>query len=129
MPDKFPELSLSELRLIHEAIIGEVKTKSRLSKQERLLMEVKMLCAQEGVAFKELIRLEDEIGARLLNTVNRAKKTGRAKQSKKPLKQVYFHQTDPGKSWSGRGRRPQWVVDWIEQGKDIEKLKTRPGKK
>ncbi|CAK7008620.1 H-NS histone family protein [Saezia sanguinis] len=129
MPDSISKLDLSELKLFHEIILSEIKKRTCQSKQEHLLAEIKMLCAKEGVAFKELISLEETMGAQILKTAKRAKKTSGVKQSKKPLRPVYFHRTDSGKSWSGRGRKPEWVMAWIEQGKDIEKLKIRPGKK
>ncbi|RUS67754.1 Trans-acting regulatory protein HvrA [Saezia sanguinis] len=128
MPTDLSKLSLSGLKKLSQNITTEIKKRARQSKRE-ILKEVKKLCAKEGVAFKELLSLREKEGTQTQQSTKQAAKTTRAKQSKKPLKPVYFHQTDPGKTWSGRGRKPLWVVAWIEQGKDMEKLKIRPGKK
>ncbi|SFR08182.1 H-NS family nucleoid-associated regulatory protein [Poseidonocella sedimentorum] len=34
----------------------------------------------------------------------------------------YRHPEDPTKTWTGRGRKPAWVIDWIDAGKDVEDL-------
>jgi len=34
------------------------------------------------------------------------------------------HPEDPDVTWSGRGRKPAWIVEWIERGKPIEDLRT-----
>jgi len=128
MSSDLSKLSLFELKKLSQNVANEIKKRARQSKQE-ILKEVKRLCAKKGVAFEELLGLKEKEGAQTQKPIKQAKKTVRAKQPKKPLKPVYFHQTDSSKSWSGRGRKPQWVVEWIEQGKDMEKLRIRPGKK
>ncbi|SDZ42752.1 DNA-binding protein H-NS [Jannaschia faecimaris] len=34
----------------------------------------------------------------------------------------YVHPENPGKTWSGRGRQPQWFKDAIDSGKKPEDL-------
>lgn len=34
----------------------------------------------------------------------------------------YAHPDDPEQTWSGRGRRPRWVLEQIEAGKSLEDL-------
>ncbi|MBR9765323.1 MAG: H-NS histone family protein [Rhodobacteraceae bacterium] len=43
--------------------------------------------------------------------------------SKKPrLPAKYRNPEDPTQTWSGRGRRPQWVSDALDAGKSLEDL-------
>ena len=35
----------------------------------------------------------------------------------------YRHPSDPGLTWSGRGRKPTWVLQWIESGKSMDDLR------
>jgi DNA-binding protein H-NS len=35
----------------------------------------------------------------------------------------YRNPADASQQWTGRGRQPQWVKDWLEAGKDIAGLK------
>ncbi|MBB1492080.1 MULTISPECIES: H-NS family nucleoid-associated regulatory protein [unclassified Paracoccus (in: a-proteobacteria)] len=34
----------------------------------------------------------------------------------------YAHPDDPNQTWSGRGRRPRWVIEQIEAGRSLEDL-------
>jgi len=31
--------------------------------------------------------------------------------------------SEPGLSWTGRGKKPAWVAAWLNQGKSLEDLK------
>ena len=44
------------------------------------------------------------------------------KKDKPPAVIKYRNPAKPEQGWSGHGRRPQWVLDWLAQGKPIEDL-------
>lgn len=46
-----------------------------------------------------------------------------SKESKEPLAAKYRHPDDSEKQWSGRGRMPGWIKDWIASGKDLSEAK------
>ncbi|MEN6079621.1 H-NS histone family protein [Chromobacterium piscinae] len=41
---------------------------------------------------------------------------------KKPVEAKYRHPTDDSQTWSGRGRKPLWVQELLDQGKTLEEL-------
>ena len=45
------------------------------------------------------------------------------KKDKPPSVIKYRNPAKPEQGWSGHGRRPQWVLDWLAQGKPIEDLR------
>ncbi len=45
------------------------------------------------------------------------------KKGKPPSVIKYRNPAKPEQGWSGHGRRPQWVLDWLAQGKPIEDLR------
>jgi DNA-binding protein H-NS len=45
------------------------------------------------------------------------------KESKEPLAAKYRHPDDAEKKWSGRGRMPGWVKEWIASGRDLAETK------
>ena len=45
-----------------------------------------------------------------------------AKQTRAKPPAKYRHPTDPSKSWSGRGKKPTWLVELLEAGKKLEEL-------
>ncbi|MBB3713729.1 DNA-binding protein H-NS [Limimaricola variabilis] len=46
-----------------------------------------------------------------------------SKKTKTGLPPKYRNPQNPDQSWSGRGRRPQWVVEATENGIDIEEFR------
>lgn len=48
---------------------------------------------------------------------------GFGKQKPRKVKVVkYRHRTDPTLTWSGRGKRPRWVHDWLNGGGSMESI-------
>lgn len=41
------------------------------------------------------------------------------------VKPKYESPTDPTVTWTGRGRKPKWVQEWVDGGNDLEKLLIR----
>ncbi len=35
----------------------------------------------------------------------------------------YRHPGQPGMAWTGRGKPPRWVTEWIESGKSLDALR------
>ena len=36
---------------------------------------------------------------------------------------TYQHPEDPNTTWSGKGRKPGWIIEWMESGKPVEELR------
>lgn len=54
-----------------------------------------------------------------------AKKPGKKRGPKKaaaPGKPKYKNPADPKQTWTGKGRRPQWVLDALDAGKKLESM-------
>jgi DNA-binding protein H-NS len=57
-------------------------------------------------------------------------KKGKAPKAKSPkgekartaVKAKYRSPTDPSQTWTGRGRKPKWVQEWIDGGNELENL-------
>ena len=47
---------------------------------------------------------------------------GVAGRPKKAVKPKYRNPEDPDQTWSGRGRKPEWVNAWLESGKELSEL-------
>jgi DNA-binding protein H-NS len=35
----------------------------------------------------------------------------------------YRHPDNADNQWTGRGRQPKWVKEWVESGKSLDKLR------
>ncbi|WP_435382730.1 H-NS family nucleoid-associated regulatory protein [Crenobacter oryzisoli] len=42
--------------------------------------------------------------------------------ARKPVEAKYDNPTNPEQTWSGRGRKPVWVQEYLDSGKTLESL-------
>ncbi|RLK50845.1 DNA-binding protein H-NS [Alkalispirillum mobile] len=97
--------SISELNKLKTDIEREVRQRRKQQAKE---------------AQRELKAVADKYGFSLNELVGNAS-TGGGQKAK--AKAVYQHPEDPSKTWSGRGRRPRWINEWEQQGRDIDELR------
>lgn len=51
----------------------------------------------------------------------KSRKTKAVKSGAK-VKPKYRSATDPKLTWTGRGRQPKWVAEWVESGRSLDEL-------
>jgi len=98
------ELSIADLLDLQKAIPAELESRQKEERQ-KLLNEFKEKAKSLGIS------LDDLVGAR--------KKT-RTRGGKVAAK--YIHPQDGSMTWSGRGKRPRWVNEWIAAGNSLEQI-------
>lgn len=104
------KLSIKELQELQAIIPDEIK--SRMAQEKKsVLKEIAELAAKRGYKLEELIGQAQGSGS--------AAKTS----TRKPAKIKYRSPSEPGLSWTGRGKKPAWVAAWLNQGKSLEDLK------
>lgn len=117
-------LSLNELRKLQVKVENEIRRRSDSTRKE-LLKRIEKMAAEQGLSMSELLGTETPAQAPAQPQAQR--RTRRVKveipAAKEKLPPLYFHPDDPSISWSGKGRRPLWVVKWQEEGKSLEDLK------
>lgn len=97
-------LTFAELNQLQTQITNEI-AKRRLDEKKRLASEFKRLANESGLDLEEIMGQA---------TAGKAVKvTGQAK---------YANPQDKSLTWTGRGRKPQWVVDFLASGGDLEQL-------
>lgn len=80
-----------------------------------------MLAEEQGFDFASLVGLES-------GEIKPAKPSGRksgktVKAPKKSGGQIKFrHPEDDSIGWTGHGRKPRWVIQWLEAGKRMDEL-------
>jgi len=97
-------MSVAELLDLQKAIPAELEARQ---KEERL----KLLNEFRDKAKSLGISLEDLMGS---------PKT-KARVAKVAPK--YIHPANASLTWTGRGKRPRWVNEWLESGKTLDQLK------
>ena len=114
-------LSLSELRKLQSKVETEIRRRSDTAKKD-LLKRMQKLAAEHGMSLNEVIgqeATEKPASAPRKITVKPA-----AKKAAKPASVIKFrHPENTAIGWTGHGRKPQWVIDWLAAGKPLDALR------
>jgi DNA-binding protein H-NS len=87
--------------------------------QEQIKQEMKKREQQEvQKAREQILAIAQSVGVPLkdLLAANRGAKTG-------TVAVRFRHPDNASQQWTGRGRQPKWVKEWVEGGKSIDKLR------
>lgn len=88
--------------------------------QDQLARELKKRESQDlAKARQEILAIAQSVGVPLQDLVGAA--TPRAKTGK--VEPRYRNPADASQQWTGRGRQPKWVKEWVDAGKSIDGLK------
>ena len=96
-------LNLTELRDLEEQVRREIK-KRGAEDLIRAREEIMLIAQKIGVPLKDIL------GAQ-----------GKPKSAKGNM--IYVHPDNSALGWSGRGRQPGWIKQWLESGKSLEDLR------
>jgi DNA-binding protein H-NS len=95
-------MSLADLKKLQKEVAKAVETYSD-RERKAALAEVEALVRERGFTLSELV---GEI----------------ATKPRKVVAAKYANPSDPSETWSGRGRKPRWVVAALDAGKSLEDL-------
>ena len=99
------KLTSAQLRDLQEQLKAELKQRASQDRSEAL-EQIHAIARSVGLPLKELL------GAAPV----RSGRTG-------PVAARYRNPADASQQWTGRGRQPKWVKDWVDGGNDIAGLK------
>jgi DNA-binding protein H-NS len=103
-------LSIPELKDLIPRIEREIRNRKEQQKVE-LLEQMKKMAAAQGLS------LTDVLGNQAAATRGRRRAAAPA-----GAKSGFRHPNDASLVWTGRGRRPKWVVEWERQHGSLEGL-------
>jgi DNA-binding protein H-NS len=89
-------LSLNELKKLHKDIAKAISTYEDRQKAEARA-KVEAVAREMGYSLAELVETD-------------------SKSKRAPVAPKYQHPENPAVTWSGRGRKPQWLVDALAAG-------------
>ncbi|TJZ71687.1 H-NS histone family protein [Chitiniphilus eburneus] len=101
-------LTLPQLYQLQKDLDREIVRRKETDKQD-LLNELQNLAAAKGFSLNEVLGFD--------------KKAGKKAAAPSTSKAQFRNPNDANQTWSGRGRKPQWALDWIAAGKSIDDLR------
>ncbi|TQS70408.1 H-NS histone family protein [Rhodobacteraceae bacterium] len=96
------ELSLSELKTLQKRVEKSVEGFEE-RKKKQAVAELQETASRMGFTFSELKEILDS-------------------KPKRSVAPKYANPKDPTQTWSGRGRKPHWVLEALEEGKTMDDL-------
>ncbi|MDD3529631.1 MAG: H-NS histone family protein [Gallionellaceae bacterium] len=99
-------LSIAELKSLQKDIASEMDARGKEERQ-KLLQEFREKARALGVSLEELLAVAP-----------RGKAQGAGKVAAK-----YANPANPAQTWTGRGKRPHWVSEYIAAGKSLDDIK------
>lgn len=97
-------MSVGDLRNLQEQIKQEMKTRETQEVQ-KAREQILAIAQSVGMPLKELMAV-----------------TGRSSKGA-TVAVRYRHPQDSSQQWTGRGRQPKWVKEWVDGGKSIDDLR------
>ena len=114
------KLSLTELRRLQQRVETEIKKRDDSAKRD--LLDAAPRCRSRH----DTRRSRRQKAAGELKTARRGRPAGAIKQAGRKTGKVAPEVSPPPEmadiGWTGRGRKPLWVQDWIAAGKSIDEL-------
>ena len=95
--------------------------KARNEEIKGVIQHIKKLMAEHGITLADLRGpgRKPRKGKRAKATTKASAKKGR----KTKVKAKYRSPENSKLTWSGRGRKPKWVQEWIDAGQSVEDLR------
>jgi DNA-binding protein H-NS len=100
------KLSFEELQALAKDIEMEIVAR-REQDRERIVSQMRELAGSIGMSLEDLLKQE--------RGRDRARVPGVAAVR-------YRHPENVALTWAGRGKRPQWIVEWLASGRTLEEL-------
>lgn len=96
------KLSVAELNTLQREIARELNRR-RKTEADSLISEFRKRASDLGLSLDQLVGGRAPAGS---------------KRGKVPPK--YRHPQDASLTWTGRGKRPRWVEEWVRGGKSLD---------
>ena len=116
-------LNLAELRRLQTRVENEITRRTSTARKD-LLKKVQKLAAEAGVSMDELMVREATDTPKKKAPVRGPGRKAKAKSAtagvKVPVK--YRHPGNTELAWTGRGRKPKWVEEWLAGGGTLEQV-------
>ncbi|AMO93797.1 H-NS histone family protein [Collimonas fungivorans] len=100
-------LTVAELRALQDQVKQALKDREH---QEQIKAREQILAIAQSAG----ISLQDLLGAQ---------SRGKTTVSKVKVAVRYRHPSDASLQWTGRGRQPKWVQDWVASGQSLDAIR------
>lgn len=92
--------------------------------QEQIKQELKKREHQEvAKAREQILAIAQSVGVPLKDLIGNGAKIAKSGAGTGSVAVRFRHPDNASQQWTGRGRQPKWVKEWVEGGKSLDKLR------
>jgi DNA-binding protein H-NS len=92
--------------------------------QDQIKQEMKKREHQEvQKAREQILAIAQSVGVPLKDLMNSGRGAKAASAGTGSVAVRYRNPDDSAQQWTGRGRQPKWVKEWVEGGKSLDQLR------
>lgn len=114
------KLSVTELKRLKSRIDAEIARRTDHTRRD-LLKKIQKMTAEAGLSITDVLGEKSAAAAPKGKRAVAAKKAT-PKGSKGKVAPKYRDPANGAQTWTGRGRKPQWVASWLAEGKALDDL-------
>ena len=108
--------SVADLQRLLTRVQAEIRKRSEKNKK-LVLRQLQRIAKQHGFDLASLLRTKKR------GAVGKAAKGGKGhKDKRRKVAPKYRHPQKRGLTWTGRGRKPRWVAEWLAGKGNLEQL-------
>jgi DNA-binding protein H-NS len=100
-------LSVAELRTLQDQVTQALKDREH-QEQAKAREQILAIAQSAGISLQDLLGAQ----SRVKSTTSKAKVAVR-----------YRHPSDATLQWTGRGRQPKWIQDWVASGQSLDTVR------
>ena len=100
-------LTIAEMQDLVARLPAEIDRRKAEEKQ-KVLEQMSALASSHGFSLDEL--------------VNKKVAGKKSAGGRKTVAVKYRHPANPDNTWTGRGRKPLWVIEWLESGNTLDAI-------
>lgn len=100
--------SLADLRNLQEQIKQEMKNREAQDLQK---------------AREQILAIAQSVGVPLAELIGKGSKGANKKGPSGPVAVRFKNPENESQQWTGRGRQPGWIKEWVEGGKSLDALR------
>lgn len=110
-----------------QAEISKLEREADVARRREIagvVAEIKMKMKQFGIVASDLQGASTKKGAKAqAEKIRKPRKTGGSSKLKGRKVEAKYRHPDSGQTWTGRGRQPTWVSDFLNTGRTLDQLK------
>jgi len=114
----FGSMNMKQLKTLLRSVEKEIERRDNTDRK-KAIDEIRALAKARGLKLEDL---QEKSAGRRAPKTSKSDTEGKVKTKRAPAKIKYRNPDNSALTWTGRGRQPKWIAEWVATGKTLEAL-------